>query len=93
MEYTLEGIANDCTQTPYSISFSNQNWVTGEAVYRLLASYWENPWDVMLLIASSKSGSLTVKRSPNTPSEAQKETANAIANDINKENQWSTLIN
>jgi len=53
--------------------------VTGEAVYRLLTSYWANPWDVMLLIASSKSGSLTVKRSPNTPSEAQKETANAIA--------------
>jgi len=80
VEYTLTGIANDCTHTPYSICFSEHNWVTGEALYRLLTSYWSNPWDVMLSIASSKSGSLTVKRSPNTPSEAQKQTANAIAN-------------
>ena len=79
MEYTLVGIPNDYVQTPYSISFSDQNWVTGEALYRLLTSYWANPWDVMLLVASSKSGKLTVKRSPNSPSGAQKATANAIA--------------
>ena len=79
VEYTLTGILNGPVHSPYNICFSDQNWVTGEALYRLITSYWENPWDTILQITSSKSGSLTVKRSPNTPSEAQKQTAIAIA--------------
>lgn len=75
----MQGIkANSCDDT-LSITFSEDNWVTGEALYRLLNSYWDNPWDVVLTINSSKSGKLTIQRSPNTPSEAQKQTAIAIA--------------
>lgn len=86
MEYTLIGIRNEPTGNTYSISFSGDNWVTGEALYRLVYSNWANPWEVMLNINSNKSGKLTVKRSPNTPSEAQKLKANAIANEM-KEGQ------
>lgn len=82
VEYTLTGIAHSPTHSAYSICFTDINWITGEAIYRLLTSYWSNPWDVILLITSSKSGDLTVKRSPNSPSEAQKQTANAMANTL-----------
>ena len=80
VEYTLTGIANDPANSVYSLVLSDNNWVTGEAVYRILTSYWENPWEVTLLIASSKTGDITVKRSPKSPSEQQIIKAKAIAN-------------
>lgn len=80
VEYTLTGLACDPNNTVYNLTFSNDNWVTGEAVYRVLTSHWENPWEVVLLISSSKAGVLSVKRSPNSPSEQQLNKAKAIAN-------------
>ena len=82
VEYTLTGIRNDPTGNAYSMCFTDDNWVTGEALYRLVYSHWDNPWEVMLIVSSSKDGKLTVKRSPNTPSEAQQAKATAIANDL-----------
>ena len=75
------GIRNDPTGNVYNVRFSDHNWVTGEALFRLVYSHWDNPWEVMLIISSSKEGKFTVKRSPNTPSEAQQAKANAIANE------------
>lgn len=79
VKYRLTGVVHSQAAEAIELEFSDVNEVTGEALYRLLKSYWDNPWDVVLTLVSSKSGSLTVKRNPNKPSEAQKLKAKAIA--------------
>jgi hypothetical protein len=80
VKYCLTGVANNVKSEVVKLTLSGENEVTGEAIYRLLKTYWENPWDVMLNVTSSKTGKLTISRSAHTPSEAQKQTAKAIAN-------------
>lgn len=79
VKYRLTAVRHSKEADAVEVVFSGVNEVTGEALYRLLKSYWDNPWDVVLTLVSSKSGSLAVKRNPNKPSEAQKLKAKAIA--------------
>ena len=81
VEYTLTGLAYHSPNELLALPMSGSNWVTGEALYRLLTSHWNNPWEVALVITSSKAGVLTVKMSPNSPSDLHISNAKAIANE------------
>ena len=65
VKYKLHGIDNWLNEI--IVEFSGVNQCKGEALYRVLKTYWQHPYDVVLTITSNKKGQLKISRSPNSP--------------------------